>query len=241
MEEKKSRKADLERGRGLRFLIGLTMAFLCFIAVLHLPTEVIDNEEDIEDSEEFQLDMDIYPTADLGNLALLPAAENKTPSTDRIEIDNVSSKEHEGKQLVNELRFSPDETDDAANLNAGLLGSDKHNDQQNTTADENPLNFRLVEKIPEFPGGIAAFMKWLSANLHYPVAAKNAKKEGKVVVSFIVNRDGTTTDYKIEKSAHPLLDREALRVVKLMPKWEPGIENDEPCRTLFAIPIIFKL
>lgn len=62
-----------------------------------------------------------------------------------------------------------------------------------------------------------------------------------MVVSFIINRDGSISSPKIEHSVHPLLDREALRVIKQMPPWKPGMENDKPCRTLFAIPIVFQL
>ena len=65
--------------------------------------------------------------------------------------------------------------------------------------------------------------------------------QGKVVVSFIINRDGSISSPKIEQSVPPLLDREAMRVVKIMPRWKPGKENDKPCRTLFAIPIVFQL
>lgn len=98
-----------------------------------------------------------------------------------------------------------------------------------------------MEELPEFPGGIVAFMKWLTQNLNYPTPAQRQHIEGKVVVSFIINRDGTIVDAKIAKSVHPLLDREAMRIVGMMPKWKPGRQNDKPCRTMFVIPINFKL
>ena len=107
--------------------------------------------------------------------------------------------------------------------------------------DEKPVNFRIVEQLPEFPGGMVEFMKWLTKNLKYPILAQQQQIEGKVVVSFIVNKDGSIVNIKLEKSIHPLLDREALRVMRMMPKWKPGIENAKPCRTLFAIPVVFKL
>ena len=67
------------------------------------------------------------------------------------------------------------------------------------------------------------------------------KIEGRVLVTFIINRDGSIANIKVVKSVHPLLDNEARRVVKLMPHWKPGIEDGKPCRTMFAIPIEFKL
>ena len=110
-----------------------------------------------------------------------------------------------------------------------------------TPADDKPIHFRVVEQIPQFEGGMEAFTKWLTQNLCYPAEAQRGGIQGKVVVSFIINRDGSISSPKIELSVHPLLDREAMRVVKIMPRWKPGKENDKPCRTLFAIPIVFQL
>ena len=106
---------------------------------------------------------------------------------------------------------------------------------------EQPLELRVVEKIPEPPGGWVAFMKWLTTNLRYPVMAQQKKIQGKVIVSFIVNKDGTTSDAKIVKSANPLLDREALRVVRMMPPWTPGEDKGKTCRTMVAIPVVFDI
>ena len=107
---------------------------------------------------------------------------------------------------------------------------------------ENPFNFHTVEDLPKFPGGAVELMKWLTKNLKYPYDAQKNKKEGKVVVQFIVNKDGTMSDLKIVKSAqYASLDREALRVIRMMPKWTPGVQNDKPCRTMVCIPVVFKL
>ncbi len=107
--------------------------------------------------------------------------------------------------------------------------------------DDNPLNFRIVEQLPEYPGGMAALVQWLTRNIIYPQEARKHNIQGRVVVSFIINADGSLSDIHLTKTAHFLLDREALRVAKLMPKWKPGIANNKPCRTLFAIPIEFKI
>ena len=107
--------------------------------------------------------------------------------------------------------------------------------------DENPLKLRVVQQLPEFPGGLVEMMKWITRTLHYPYAAQKQKIEGRVLVTFIINRDGSIANIKVVKSVHPLLDNEARRVVKLMPHWKPGIEDGKPCRTMFAIPIEFKL
>ena len=100
---------------------------------------------------------------------------------------------------------------------------------------------RTTDKLPEFPGGITEFMKWLTQNLRYPEKARSSKIQGKVVVSFIVNKDGSIASPEVQKSADPLLDREALRVIRMMPHWKPGIMDSKPCRTMFAIPVVFSL
>lgn len=84
-------------------------------------------------------------------------------------------------------------------------------------------------------------MKWLTRNLRYPPQAQQQKIQGKVVVSFIVNKDGSISAPTIVKSVDPMLDNEAMRVVKMMPRWKPGLEKGKPCRTMFAIPINFVL
>ena len=105
----------------------------------------------------------------------------------------------------------------------------------------NPLNFRIVEELPQYPGGAVEFMKWLTKNLRYPAVARNRKTQGKVVAVFYVEKDGSVTGIKITQSLSPECDREALRVLRMMPTWTPGIQNDKPCRTKVCIPIVFKL
>ena len=88
---------------------------------------------------------------------------------------------------------------------------------------------------------MAALVKWLNDNIIYPPVAQRQNIQGRVVISFIINKDGTTCNLKVAKSAHPLLDGEAMRVLRKMKKWKPGVNNNKPCRTLFAIPIEFNL
>lgn len=108
-------------------------------------------------------------------------------------------------------------------------------------ASEQPLNFRIVQQMPEFPGGGSAFIQWLTRQLRYPPSAQSQRIQGRVVVSFIVNKDGSIADVKLEKSVNALLDREALRVIRMMPRWKPGVHNNQPCRTMVAVPVVFKI
>ena len=74
-----------------------------------------------------------------------------------------------------------------------------------------------------------------------PPLAQSQRIQGRVVVSFIVNKDGSIADVKLEKSVNALLDREALRVIRMMPRWKPGVHNNQPCRTMVAVPVVFKI
>ena len=104
-----------------------------------------------------------------------------------------------------------------------------------------PVDFRVVEDLPQFPGGAVEFMKWLTKNLKYPPSAQQRKVQGRVVAQFIVNKDGSISDIVLVEKVSPELDREALRVLRMMPKWTPGVMDAKPCRTKVCIPVVFKL
>ena len=101
--------------------------------------------------------------------------------------------------------------------------------------------FVAVEQPAEFPGGMAALMKWLSNNIRYPEAAQQNDIQGRVVVKFVVEKDGSIGAATIVKGVDKDLDREALRVVKKMPKWQPGKNNGVSVRSYFNLPVTFKL
>lgn len=101
--------------------------------------------------------------------------------------------------------------------------------------------FVAVEQQAEFPGGMAALMKWLSNNIRYPEAAQQNDIQGRVIVKFVVEKDGSIGTATILKGVDKDLDREALRVVKKMPKWQPGKNNGQAVRSYFNLPVTFKL
>ncbi|NLH28589.1 MAG: energy transducer TonB, partial [Bacteroidales bacterium] len=101
--------------------------------------------------------------------------------------------------------------------------------------------FVVVEEMPEFPGGQSALMKYLSENIRYPVIAQENGIEGRVICSFVVERDGSITDVQVVRGVDPSLDKEAVRVIQSMPKWKPGKQRGKPVRVRFTLPIVFRL
>lgn len=101
--------------------------------------------------------------------------------------------------------------------------------------------FVAVEQPAEFPGGMAALMKWLGQNIRYPEAAQQNDIQGKVIVKFVVEKDGSIGSATVLKGVDKDLDREAIRVVKKMPKWQPGKNNGVTVRSYFNLPVTFKL
>ena len=101
--------------------------------------------------------------------------------------------------------------------------------------------FDVVEEMPQFPGGQAALLEYLSKNIKYPVVAEENGVQGRVIVTFVVERDGSITDVKVVKSVDPSLDKEAARVVKSMPKWQPGKQNGSAVRVKYTVPVTFRL
>ena len=101
--------------------------------------------------------------------------------------------------------------------------------------------FDVVEQMPQFPGGPNALFEYLSKNIKYPVVAEENGIQGRVIVTFVVERDGSITDVKVAKSVDPSLDKEAMRVVKSMPHWIPGKQNGSAVRVKYTVPVTFRL
>ena len=114
----------------------------------------------------------------------------------------------------------------------------------NTVPQDKPKEdqiFQICEVPPQFPGGVVEWMKFLSANMKYPAEAKEKKQEGRVIVQFIVEKDGSITNAKVVRGVSPLLDQEALRVVGIMPKWNPATQRGQAVRVQYTLPVMFSL
>lgn len=105
----------------------------------------------------------------------------------------------------------------------------------------NSHTYTVKQQLPEFKGGIAEFYKFLSKNLVYPPDARRNRIQGRVTISYEVNEDGSLSELKVLRSVSPDIDDEALRVMKLSPKWQPGVQNGKPVKVKYSVPIVFSL
>ena len=231
MEVKKSLRADLERQRLQRMALGLVTA----VALLFVALEYNSQQDDMDDMEGLE---DFIRDAEL--MATLPVQEDMIP----LPVEEEKVKLPEKLNLVEEdVNDAPDITlEQAPEVSSNELVDERDEPQPEAVdmADE-PLSFRVVEELPQFPGGAVEMMKWLTKNLKYPASAQQRKVQGRVVAQFIVEKDGSVTHLQVTQKLDPACDREAMRVLRMMPKWKAGVQNDQPCRTMVCIPIVFRL
>ena len=112
--------------------------------------------------------------------------------------------------------------------------------QQEAKVDENGIH-QVCEEMPEFPGGMQECMKWLGKNIKYPTTAQEKGIQGRVIMQFVVERDGSITEPKVVRGVDPDLDKEALRVISIMPNWKPGKHKGEAVRVKYTLPVMYRL
>lgn len=232
MEIKKSTKADLDGKRTQGFLLGVILVLTMLFVALEYDWTASSSDYDFDALENIVKELDLEALKEEERIPLIKEQVVERPQS----ADKLNIVEDEPEVELKDEIAPPEDVE--------LKTVDEvENPDQPTVVDMelNPLNFRIVEELPEFPGGATAFMKWLTNNLRYPTTAQQRKVEGKVVAQFIVNTDGSISNIELVTRVDPNLDREALRVLKMMPQWKAGKQNDKPCRTQVCIPIVFKL
>ena len=244
MEIKKTYEASLDNKRGTFFLLGLILA-LSFIYVGLQYTSQPASYDDLDNLEDLTQDLDLSAPTEQKDMVSAEAVTAAPVSKSITQEVKAVDKQEEAPQKINtttsELVIGDGQgAVEGADVKEAATETAVDNTNPNALA-EAPINFTVVQKIPEFPGGWSAFMQWLTKNLKYPPMAQQNKIQGMVVVSFIVNKDGSVADIKLSQTVNPLLDREALRVMKMMPKWKPGMDKNKVCRTMIAVPVVFKL
>lgn len=231
MEVKKSREADLEQKRVQGFLLGLIVV----LAMLFVALEW--NSDDtgwafFGDDEELDAEIELSPLKRGPDEVPMMLPQEK-----KVEQPQQSEKLH---LVENDVELPPEPAPVEAEE---LKPEEVAENEQPEVVDmyDEPVDFRVVEELPQFPGGAAEFMKWLTRNLKYPETARRQKVHGKVLAQFIVNIDGSISDIELVQHLNGACDREVLRVLRMMPKWQAGIMDAKPCRTKVCIPIVFNL
>ena len=231
MEVKKSRGADLENLRVQGFLLGLIVVLAAMFVALEW------NSTDsgwafFETDDDLEAEMELSPLKrDKDEIPMMLPQEQKVeqPKSEQLNLvdDDV------------ELTFEPEPVERPEDLKDQKDADDQDKPEVVDMYNE-PVDFRVVEDLPQFPGGASEFMKWLTKNLKYPASAQNRKVKGRVVAQFIVNTDGSVSDLELTEHLEVACDREVLRVLRMMPKWQAGVMNAKPCRTKVCIPIVFN-
>lgn len=228
MEVKKSPKANLEPRKLTWQLLGFVMvlAFL-FVAFEWSRRDVkIDTSQAVRD---IAFEEEIMPITEQLELPPPPPAEVPTQVP---EILNVVEDDEE----VADVKIQSDE-DLGQKVEIKTYVAP-------TIIEKAPQEdeiFMVVEDMPEPPGGIAELMKFLGKNIKYPTIAQENGIQGRVVVEFVVNRDGSIVDPKVVRGVDPSLDKEAVRVIMSMPKWKPGKQGGKTVRVKYTVPVTFRL
>ena len=225
MQVKKSEKASLENDKIIYVLMGLVFVLsLCYVALEWTEREV--TKYDVTDTEFlFEEEVEIQQTSQETPPPPPP------PAVQEVEVLNVVEDNVETESIdINTEDDKETEVVIAAPVEAPV------------EEEEEEVVFVVVEKMPEFPGGQQALFKYLSENVKYPVIAQENGIQGRVICQFVVNRDGSIVDVEVVRSGGDAsLDKEAVRVIKTMPKWKPGKQRGKPVRVKYTVPVNFKL
>ncbi|MBR1575158.1 MAG: energy transducer TonB [Bacteroidales bacterium] len=229
MEVKKSQKASLENKRLLFVEIGLIAALLAVWGAFSYSTkekkvsDLLDVNQDIEVEEMVPITQETPPPP--------PEAPKIPLLSDQIDIVDDDIK-------VDDDMFMNLED----NANMGVEIQDYVEQVEEEHVEEEAIPFQLVEKKPKFQGGDANdFSKWVNSKLVYPEIAKENGVQGRVVLQFTVNPDGSVSGVKVLRGVDASLDKEAVRVVSSSPKWEPGRQRDRAVKVTYTFPVIFQL
>lgn len=230
MKQKKTDRANLESSKGLFFLMGTVVALATIFVAFEWGNKEITVDEIQQD----------FVLEEIEDIQITPPDEEPLPPEPEIEtpvvVENLQIVEDDVKvadvQIVS--------VDDAANkLQQTFTPPAPTQRAREEVADDHI--FEYLEEMPEFPGGQGELMKWLSKNINYPPIAAENNIQGRVMISFVVERDGSISDVKVLRGVDPNLDKEAMRVVGKMPKWKPGMQTGKPVRTRFTLPVQFRL
>ncbi|MBQ4507301.1 MAG: energy transducer TonB [Paludibacteraceae bacterium] len=225
MQLKKSPQASLEDKRLTYVLLGLVFVLsVCYVALEWTEKEV--TKYDVVDMDfQFEEEIEIQQTTQETPPPPPP------PAVQEVEVLNVVEDDVETQEI--EIN-TEDDKDVEVVIQAPVEVVEEEEEEE--------VVFVVVEDMPEFPGGQQALFKYLSENVKYPVIAQENGIQGRVICQFVVNKDGNIVDVEVVRSGgDPSLDKEALRLVKSMPKWKPGKQRGKAVRVKYTVPVNFRL
>lgn len=228
MEIKKSEKASLENKRFLFTEVGFVVALLIVLGAFEYTskekkTAVLEADETIVEVEDMVPITQETPPPPPETPKIPVLSEQIDIVDDDIKVDEV---------IIN--------TEDEADLGVEIM--DYVEGAEEEEIEEEAIPFMLVEQKPSFQGGDAnAFSKWVNSRLNYPDVAKENGVQGRVMLQFTVGADGVVRDVKVLRGVDPSLDKEAVRVVSMSPKWTPGKQRDRNVKVTYTFPVIFQL
>jgi len=227
MEIKKSPKADLESKKLTFTLVGLVLTLFVVWRVFEYKSydkQTVDNlQTKVEVIEEEMVEITkqeqpkVQPPQPKPQVTQIEVVEDDVEVEDEIDINA----EVDQDEVIEEYEFTPPEIEEEEIVEAEI--------------------FKVVEEMPEFPGGAAKMMEYIQNNIKYPMMARESDIQGRVFVSFVVEPDGSITNVAVLRGIGGGCDEEALRVVQSMPNWKPGKQRGSAVRCSFTVPIVFKL
>ena len=225
MQLKKSPKASLEDKKFTYVLMGLILVLsICYVAFEWTEKEVTKYEV-AEDLAFIDEEIDIQQTTQETPPPPPP------PAVQEVEVLNVVEDDVETETI----EINTEDDKDVEVVIAPPVEAPVEEEEEETI-------FMVVESMPEFPGGQQALFKFLAENVKYPVIAQENGIQGRVICQFVVNKDGSIVDVQaVRSSGEASLDKEAIRVIKSMPKWKPGKQRGKPVRVKYTVPVNFRL
>ena len=227
MEIKKSEHADLERGKGTSLLIGFVMALAVMFVALEWTQKEKEDTSEIYGVKDISLNEEMVPIT-------LPEKKTVPPPPAAVTQSDILEIVDDDADVEEDIMASTEDQVEWVDL-------DEIDYVEVEPEPEEEEIFMVVEDAPEFPGGTQALLDYLRKNIKYPAICRENNIQGRVLVSFVVNKDGAIVDPEVVKGVNPSLDKEALRVISGMPKWKPGSQRGKPVRVKYTVPVNFRL
>ncbi len=226
MEVKKSPKADLEGKKSTWLLVG----YVLVLALMFVAFEWSERDKKVVTDTGI---VDIVFEEEM-----IPITEQEPPK--QAPPPPVAPPVEEVLEIVDDKADVEETTIQASDDNTAVEIKYVPVEVEEEEPEEQQI-FQVVEEMPEFPGGMGECLKFLGKNIKYPTISQENGVQGRVIIQFVVNKDGSIVDPAVVRGVDPYLDKEALRVVKLMPKWKPGKQRGKAVRVKYTVPVTFKL